>query len=936
MRIAVTILVLGLTALSTASAQTPADVMKKATTAFAMLESEDGTVAAGLVVGNDATSLYIAGAAHMIPSCTGPFPDIKVSFDGIAAKKAAAVKQCDNTAGVDVVLLSVALDADTNAFLLRYDPELLASGVPPPESPVYSIGFSSFTPWFQGKGETMLSPEGTSLRFRSDAKEGQSGGGLFNDSWELVGTPLRVLDRTGIFSARPIQQLLDLLTNKWSVPVALKIRPASQRVVGADEMARRRAADSFGQQASQALLNNDVLGATAYVLEGRKYADTAALRNTALTIPAPALLLRYASIPDARNKGYTAIAISDAKNVIAVGAADGSVELLNINDGTVLRTLPALQVPISSLAFSDDGTQLVGGVRTTPNHNQLGIAIWRTDGSGPPAWIPVQNVFGGEVAGVQIVSPTRIAGLQGNSGMLFLVDSTGGTELWHQRKNVPAAQSLQRISDTEFFVRAQANHALVSVANDTFTTQPLPGCATNLGAPVQRVTYGRAVLTTANPATLIRGCDDQLTLSDTAGVSSRVGGHHTAPISQLALLGKTGAFLSGGWDGKVRIWNASGAELAETGLHRGGIRQIATGSDGRVIVALEQDGQRFDDGGGIRVWSYEPKNAVEVVDEQARPAGVPISPPQGMIPSALQARSTAECWRTDGSMRQMTAPNLPTARVTVAPDCSFGVIMTPDRVSMFRSSGGNSWSPSGDTPGNGITNGVLARRAPVVFWTEQSKLAGATEPQTRAYVWAPPASPIKIVDESGIVLNANISDDGKLVALSMLTNNGSQGPIRVWDWQANKQILKRDNPIGLPGDLAIENYGSMFFSTGVGIEQWNQTSSDSFARDVQFQIISHLYLSPDGSTLAVTASVPGGRSPRHLFLFDVGLRRLEAEMRLPRVPIDVQFSPEGRELRIEYQDGVQYFGVRKTDHPEIQQALTGDRLSDDGLISASP
>jgi hypothetical protein len=105
---------------------------------------------------------------------------------------------------------------------------------------------------------------------------------------------------------------------------------------------------------------------------------------------------------------------------------------------------------------------------------------------------------------------------------------------------------------------------------------------------------------------------------------------------------------------------------------------------------------------------------------------------------------------------------------------------------------------------------------------------------------------MKIVDESGILLNANISDDGKLVALSILTNNGSQRPIRVWDSEANKQILKRDNPLGLPGDLAIENYGSMLFSTGVGIEQWNQTSSDPFARDDQFQIISHLYLSPDG------------------------------------------------------------------------------------------
>jgi WD40 repeat protein len=936
MRSAVTLLALAFVFLPPASAQTPADVMKKAITAFTMLESEDGTVAAGLVVGSDADSLYIAGAAHMLTTCTGPLPSIKVSFDGIATSKTGTVKQCDSTAGIDALLLTVGRDAETNAFLLRYDPELLTSNVPPPESPVYSIGYSSFTPWFQGKGETMLSPEGASLRFRSDAAEGQSGGGLFNDSWELVGTPLRIQDGPSIFSARPIQELVDLLTNKWSVPVALKIRPDSQREVGADEIARRRAADSFGQQASQALLNDDVLGATAFVLEGSKYADTPALRDTALTIPEPPLSLRYASIPAAKNKGYTAIATNDATHMVAVGAADGSVQLLKLEDGTVVRSLRALQVPISSLAFSEDGTQLVGGVRTTASHNSLGIAVWKTDGSAPASWIPVQNVFGGEVVGVQLLSSTRIAGLQGNSGLLFLIDSTSGTELWHQRKNISAAQSLQRLSDTEFLVRGQAKHSLVSFASDTFTTQSLPGCATNLGAPVQRVTYGRAVLTTSNPGTLIRGCDDQLTLSDTTGGSNHVGGHHTAPISQLALLGEAGAFVSGGWDGKVRIWNANGAELAETGVHRGGIRQIATANDGRMVVVLEQDTQRFDDGGGVRVWTYEPEKAVEVVDVQPPVPGAPIPPSLGMIQSSLQPRSSADCWRVDGSMRQMTVTNQPTARVTVAPDCSFGVIMTPDHVSMFKSSGSSSWSPSGDAAGNGIANGVLARKAAVVFWTEQSNIAGATEPQTRAYVWAPPTAPVKIVDESGIVLNANISDDGKLVALSMLTNNGSQGPIRVWDWRANKQIIKRDNPLGVPGDLVIENYGSMFFSTGVGIEQWNQSSSDPFARDVQFQIISHLYLSPDGSTLAVTAAVPGERVPRHLFLFDVGLRRLEAEVQLPRVPIDVQFSPDGRQLRIEYREGVQYFGVRKTNHPEIQQALTGDRLSDDGLITASP
>jgi hypothetical protein len=42
-------------------------------------------------------------------------------------------------------------------------------------------------------------------------------------------------------------------------------------------------------------------------------------------------------------------------------------------------------------------------------------------------------------------------------------------------------------------------------------------------------------------------------------------------------------------------------------------------------------------------------------------------------------------------------------------------------------------------------------------------------------------------------------------------------------------------------------------------------------------------------------------------------------MRLPRVPFDVQFSPEGRELRIEYQDGVQHFGSATRTTPRFNK-----------------
>jgi WD40 repeat protein len=918
--------------------QTPADVMQKARSAIVMLDTDiDG--AAGLIVGNDSGAIYIAGAAHMLSSCTPPFPAVNVSFDGVTAKKAGAVQQCDSAAGVDTLLLTVARDADTDALLLRFDPNLLASDLPPAETPVHSVGHSSFAPWFLGSHETLLPPEGATMRFRSDAEAGQSGGGLFNEAWELLGTPLRTLDGTGIFTARPIQPLLDLLAGKWSVPLTLKPRPRDQRMLGADEIARLRAADSLGERAAEALIANDVLGATTYVLEGRRYADTSKLKATALTIPEPALTLQYASFPDGRKNGYTAIAVNDMTHMLAVGASDGSVRLLKVEDGSLVRNLPALQVPIASLAFSDDGGMLVAGVQTSAAQPNVGVAVWKTDGSSPASWVAVQNTFGGTVAGVQVLSPTRIAGVIGNSGMLFLIDPSTGTELWHQRKNLSGAQSLQRISDTEFLVRGNTSHTLVSFANDAFTTQTVPGCQTHDGLPLQRATYGRAALTASNPPILARACDDEVFLSDITGGSTHPAGHHTAPISQIVPLDAFGAIISGGWDGVVRVWNAtSGVELAESGLHRGGIRGILAADGGKAIVVLEQDRQRFDDGGGVRVWAYRPESVVEVEVVSPPVPGIPPHPPPGVLQAALPPRPSATCWRAGGSTNELTATNQPNAMVVVTEDCSFGVVFSSDHVHLFRNSrgGGGTWSAIGDVPANGLTRGLLARDVGVVFWTEESNTPGAPDRQTRAFVWAPPAAPVKIVDEPGVVFSGAVSDDGKLVALSMLTEHGSQGPIRAWDWQANKQIFKRDNPLGVPGDMAFEKDGSLFVSTGVSVELWNPTASAPFSGDTEFALISHLYLSPDGSTLAVTALAPGERIPRHLFLFDVAQRKLESDVRLPRVPMDLEFSPDGRRLRVEYQKGAQYFGVVKTDRPESQEALTGERLSDDGEITASP
>ncbi len=56
--------------------------------------------------------------------------------------------------------------------------------------------------------------------------------------------------------------------------------------------------------------------------------------------------------------GINSIAISQAEPLMATAGRDGTVKLWDLEDGSELMTLARLDVPLSSVAFSDDGTML--------------------------------------------------------------------------------------------------------------------------------------------------------------------------------------------------------------------------------------------------------------------------------------------------------------------------------------------------------------------------------------------------------------------------------------------------------------------------------------------------------------------------------------------------------------------------------------------------
>jgi hypothetical protein len=103
--------------------------------------------------------------------------------------------------------------------------------------------------------------------------------------------------------------------------------------------------------------------------------------------------------------------------------------------------------------------------------------------------------------------------------------------------------------------------------------------------------------------------------------------------------------------------------------------------------------------------------------------------------------------------------------------------------------------------------------------------------------------------------------------------------------------------------MAFGKDGVLFISTGVGVELWNQAESTNLLAGTEFAQVAHIFLSPDGSTLAVVGSVLTDDGPRRLYLFDVAGRKLLSNSVLPRFPLDLYFAPNDQQLSVEFAQG---------------------------------
>jgi WD40 repeat protein len=322
--------------------------------------SVDGGCAAGIILGFDDKAIYVGTAAHVADLSKTPFPAVTVKFEGIggSGRRGTFWSKFESQDKGDFAVITIDRDEVLAKFLNDLDFAILSSvPISPADSPVTSIGCFGGAEWSSGSNETLLAPDQGYLRFQSNVGEGQSGGGLFNEAWELIGMPLDV-GPNGVY-ARPIAEVLDR-ARRWGVPVRLLPRPVDNRVRGADEVARENAAVAKSRELASAALGVGPSAADLGLLlsvEAIKIKDTPEARGSVLQLLAQTKNL--GGILGPRARGAKSLAFAPDGKTVAI-SLPGAVAVWDVETRDQLQRFPLKEPAAESVAVSHDGRIAAG------------------------------------------------------------------------------------------------------------------------------------------------------------------------------------------------------------------------------------------------------------------------------------------------------------------------------------------------------------------------------------------------------------------------------------------------------------------------------------------------------------------------------------------------------------------------------------------------
>ncbi|MBK1986573.1 hypothetical protein A0J48_003275 [Sphaerospermopsis aphanizomenoides BCCUSP55] len=610
------------------------------------------------------------------------------------------------------------------------------------------------------------------------------------------------------------------------------------------------------------------------------------------------------------------VAISEDGRIIAVGLADGTIEIWDLLLRKKRVRFSAHENSVTSVAMTKDGQTIVSGGTDEK------VRLWDRQGQ------PIGNIFtghGGHVYSVAISKDGETIVSGGEDGTVRLWNRQGEpiSDPWNE--NAGVVRSVAISSDGETIVSSRGDQTVrlwnrqgqpignlftkhedyvtsVAISEDgqTIVSGGRDGKVwvfdregESLGNPftqnsgfIKSVTISsdgknivtenpgivRSVAISSDGQTIVSaGSNQKVWLSNRQGelISNPLIGHESSVYS-VAISNDGKTIVSGGIDRTVRVWNRQGQTIADPfSGHPDNVTALAISHDGETIVSAGEKGT-------VHLWDKRGQPLVFWAGHLGYIYSVAISNDGQTIVTA-SSDHTLQLWDRQGNHIADT----------------------------FTGHEGSVYSVAISSDGEMIVSG--GSDATVRLWNPEGK--AITNP---------------ITGHQGAVKSVTISQDGQTVV-----SGDSNGTVRLWNREGKAIANPLNGHQAGVKSVTISQDGQTILSSGEDgtVRLWNREGKPLGKTFLFTQLMSiHAGFSPDGSTI-VTGSDDGT-----VRLWDVSDPQRKRQIEIgqhQREVCAVVFDPQGDYIFSASKDGIKVwhwegFNIRRVSQPFSNDQPTGE------------
>jgi WD40 repeat protein len=281
----------------------------------------------------------------------------------------------------------------------------------------------------------------------------------------------------------------------------------------------------------------------------------------------------------------SALAASADRKQLAVGGDDGRIRVVDVADGSIVRSLFGHHGPIACLAFQAGGELLASAAADGE------LRVWDLGNSRPMA------ILRGP-------SPADVIAMHPSGKQLATGTAAGDVTLW--KLDLPPPRTLAGVSDTPPTVAVVSADGKLVASGEQLDGRPAIVVRTLETGSIARVLLGHASPVTAlafnaDGTRLVSGSDDTSvrvwSLADGKLPELAMLAGHEGPVNGVAFNADATQVVSGSHDKNAIVWNVAESKLIIklTG-HAGPVVGVALAADNKTVVSASADGS-------VRFWN---------------------------------------------------------------------------------------------------------------------------------------------------------------------------------------------------------------------------------------------------------------------------------------------------------------------------------------------